>query len=620
MTKRCFSLLTALLLLIATATADNSQAWWGYWNSSMGTDVQTTLSGGQTNCYVRLVAPNDLLTGTSLHGVRIYLSDKTAVTGVKAWASVGAVNWTSTQPDRQQKEAAAADLRDVNNDGQATEVIFDEPIDILPANNRYASIYVGVLISVDATLAAQHPCQLLSASKEQSVPNSCFIANADRSGSQGPLALQLLVSGGQLGATAVSPQLAEQPMLIAGDAATLQLGMRNDGLQAVESIDYTVSVGAHTVANAHADLPSPIDELGATFSVSLPVNMPTEAALHDLTVSVTRVNGVDNLSDTPQASTPQVLLQQYGLKRAVMEEYTGTWCPNCPRGDLGLHLLDSQFGDRFIGISIHHDDPMTTPDYDTSPAKLRFLDGYPSCAVDRLIACDPYLGLDLFAKEFLTDRVVSDALQHKVEADVAVEAAWEADGHTITAQAATTFWYTAATAHHQLAFVLVADGLTGTEKGWEQYNPYSGATDWDEAMQPLVESGRYLYGPYDHVAIDVAGIDNGLQGSISLPLTCGKAQTYVQRFDTSDNVLVQDPDRLSVVALLIDTVTGQIVNAGKAHVTGSEHSGIATATLEGANGPTAPHLYRLDGRAVSPAAKGLVIERRADGSVRKHLQ
>ena len=53
------------------------------------------------------------------------------------------------------------------------------------------------------------------------------------------------------------------------------------------------------------------------------------------------------------------------VRRCVVEEYTGTWCGNCPRGIVGLSRLAEDFGDRFIGIAIHTGDsePMVIPTY-----------------------------------------------------------------------------------------------------------------------------------------------------------------------------------------------------------------------------------------------------------------
>ena len=41
------------------------------------------------------------------------------------------------------------------------------------------------------------------------------------------------------------------------------------------------------------------------------------------------------------------------VKRVVLEEFTGTTCPNCPRGILAIENLEKVFGDRIIPISYH---------------------------------------------------------------------------------------------------------------------------------------------------------------------------------------------------------------------------------------------------------------------------
>jgi thiol-disulfide isomerase/thioredoxin len=46
-----------------------------------------------------------------------------------------------------------------------------------------------------------------------------------------------------------------------------------------------------------------------------------------------------------------------------MEEYTGTWCGWCPRGIVGLQLVNETYGDRVQTIAVHYDDPMETSVY-----------------------------------------------------------------------------------------------------------------------------------------------------------------------------------------------------------------------------------------------------------------
>ena len=41
------------------------------------------------------------------------------------------------------------------------------------------------------------------------------------------------------------------------------------------------------------------------------------------------------------------------VKRVVLEEYTGTTCPNCPQGILAIENLEKLFGDQIIPVSLH---------------------------------------------------------------------------------------------------------------------------------------------------------------------------------------------------------------------------------------------------------------------------
>ena len=606
------SFLISLFLLLAGLGLQAQEAaplWWGYWTSSQGLSPSVTLGDGVYTCAIRLTAQAcPRLVGSKLHGVRLYVADRAGVAGLSAWASQR--QFTATA-DLTTKDVPMAQLADYGHDAEPIEVRFDEPLSILPKGNAYGSVYVGFTI----TVAAGQACRLMASADGGGRQNSCIINWKGYEQTYGALALQVLVSNDDLPAYGVEPLPAGTTIALAGSDSRLPLRFANVGTQAVGSFQYTVTMGGQSqVFTAHLD--TLLSELEGVATVSPSFPLPQQPSLHQCRVEVTQVNGQPNAALVTAAANPCLLLSQLPLRRSVMEEYTGTWCPNCPRGDVAMRLLDELFADRFVGISVHNDDPMAIADYDGSVVKRKFVDGYPSCVIDRRTACDPYLGLDMTVRAFQTDRLLRQALAEPTVADLTLTAQWDDAQAEVACDAATTFRYSADEAPYALAFVLTADSLAGEGSDWLQVNTYAGATDWDEPMRPFCEGERRVRMAYDHVAIAVAGIDNGLPGSIALPIVADAEQHFVRRFSMRGNALVQDKERLRAVALLIDTTTGQVANAVAAAVQAGAADGIRRVPV---SPPQAEAWVGLDGHRTACPRRGLYILRQADGTTKKQI-
>lgn len=610
-------LLTGLMLLTLTASATDGQVWWGYWNTSMDTVGSQQTVRGTTHCGVRLTTANARLVDGTVYGVRFFLADKSAVSSATIWVSVQQFKG-SAAPDLAMKQIALADLRDLSHDGEATEVWFDEPVSILPSTNRYASAYVGYTITttVDVPLIGAGSTVSMGA-------NTCYVDWQNEESQMGPLAMQLLVSSPNIGQSDVAVGDFDEQLLPVGTAATLDVTMQNLGWGAVESLDVEVSFDGEAQPVQHIVLEKPVDELEATFSVPVRLQVPATARRFGCAVAATKVSGRDNGNAATRGTGSVVALSQLPLKRTVMEELTGTWCPNCPRGLVGLRLLDEQFGDRFVGIAIHGgsgDEPMRVPAYDGSSfvrSVSSDMGGRPSCSVDRYVNCDPYGGLGNYY-EYGADFVVGRLLALPTVADLSLTASWTDEARTLLAlDVATTFRYAADAAPYALMLVLTADSLTGDSDNWLQVNTLVGKTEYEAYLDEFVYGERRMKLKYDHVAVAVAGVENGISGSIKTPLVADEPQHFAYTFDIAGNSIIQSKDNLNVIAMLIDTRTGYVANAAKVHVDGGA-DGLASP-LSPLSQPAA--CFTLDGRRVSVGSvRGLVIERLSDGTTRKFIR
>lgn len=592
----------ALLWWLTAATATAQQTWWGLWKTTMGTAERMLLDDDWHDHYVRLSAQNSpLLVGGQLHGVRFWIYDKTLVESASVWVSATypGVNGTPTVV---RQAVSTSELRDVLHDGQPTEVRFDASYDVLPAGNPYATIYVGYTQKL-----TYGSLSYLMASAGASTVNSNFHNGNDVSGSFGALAVQVLASGPRMAERGVTPQAPAPQIAVAGTEAPLTVPMVTNGSEAVSTVDYVVSIDGTPQAPQHYELPQPLQELGVGFDVPTVYTAPAEAVEHALTVSVTHVNGQPVAADD-EATTTLTVLDRATTRRTVMEEFTGSWCPYCVRGIVGMQRLMATFGDRFIPIAVHGRDPMSIDGYTESRVMTRTvarLGGYPSAIVDRRYECDPYCGWAA-SGPWATEPIIADALAVPTVADIDVAAAWTDDTHkAIRYDVSTRFGYSSPEAPYAVTLVLTADGLTGEGREWYQVNGYNDYDGDDDGLRSLAGQGEYLPDPvFNHAAIDVVGVDTGISGSIHTPLTAGQTQTFTYTLDVSANELVQDPDRLTAVALLVDTRDGTLVNAAHSPV-GTGSTGVRSIRQDGRSAAGA--VYDLQGRPVRQPSHGVYI-------------
>lgn len=90
--------------------------------------------------------------------------------------------------------------------------------------------------------------------------------------------------------------------------------------------------------------------LSAQLPVKLNTSTPYAVYIEDASMARTKVYEHRVVS----SNFPRTLL---------MDEYTGLWCNNCPRGSLEIEKLQSRFGDQIIPLSVHINDALQCDDY-----------------------------------------------------------------------------------------------------------------------------------------------------------------------------------------------------------------------------------------------------------------
>ena len=255
-----------------------------------------------------------------------------------------------------------------------------------------------------------------------------------------------------------------------------------------------------------------------------------------------------------------VLAEESGTKAMpVVEEFTGTWCKFCTRSIATFDMVEAEFHDQVIVIAYHKDDPMEISAVNNSQLIQR-VNGFPTAYINR---GSSFITMPSGARNTLEN------YNEIAPAAISVTAKWTDESKTGIVISTQTKFTSAETRAYAIGYVLLADGLTGTGSNWNQQNYYAGSTDTDPYMAVYCKKPSVITDMvYNHVAVDAWGLDYGVDGTIQTPITAGATQDYTYTADISSNTLIQDKEKLTAVALLIDRSTNKIVNAAKVRVNG----------------------------------------------------
>lgn len=289
----------------------------------------------------------------------------------------------------------------------------------------------------------------------------------------------------------------------------------------------------------------------------------------------------ENTDDNQLAAVTTIVSDKY-LQRMTVEEGTGTWCPNCVRGIIGMRTMNRNHPDRFVGIAIHsgNTDPVQCPTY--ANWLLQYVEGFPGCLINRgAKVYDP-------TREELEAYFQTIDEYSNVGADVK---AYYEDGH-ITFHGDVRFLHDVDDADYRIAYVITEDhikvhqtnGYGGCNMGFEEF-------DADE---------MYVTTYIDEVARGIYPVATGEQlvnGAID------HRQAYTHSC-TAVMPTYLDPEKVAVSVLVIDA-DGTIVNARKVHeIYGLNASGINTVAGSATSGKA---IYNLAGQRLNTPAKGLNI-------------
>lgn len=286
---------------------------------------------------------------------------------------------------------------------------------------------------------------------------------------------------------------------------------------------------------------------------------------------VTVIPAYDNATPTVMHCT--LVCREGYPATCVMEEGTGSWCGYCVRGTAAMNYYSDTLGDRFIGIAVHSDDPMECYDYLSAWSEQSGLNSYPSSWINRARGMDPAMGAEY---------VLSQA-NRNVGQQISIDSmSFNPDTYEAKMEYSVEYCYDILNADISVCAVVTEDDCIGEGGGWGQNNYYSGCDldqwlsegmpeDMWDYMYEYAEAASYIPSqqiPFNHVA---KGIFPNYYGDSSiLPAEWKENEsqkfTILFKFPTIEEegmMGIQDWEKTAVSLLLLDRVTGNILNANQ---------------------------------------------------------
>lgn len=345
------------------------------------------------------------------------------------------------------------------------------------------------------------------------------------------------------------------------------------------SISATLTSEDGSFKSTYTDTPSKPITSAENYSFTFPDKMPLKVGEQNkYTISI-------DLGGTVYSQTNTISNLAYETtKHVVIEEATGTWCVNCPRGILAMEYLESIYGDLIIPITIHSSsesgsDPFNYSKYTSALG----LNAFPSGLVNRIDTVYSPTSIDAnqlyhFDSED-GNQTFYDIAKREFNsyaiADVAIDKAiYDVNNKTVQISGNVNYALNMNSLNHNIAFVVLEDGLVDY-----QANGHYGSTD--PLLGKFGKGGEYGTATPKITFVDVARKvpnDNfaGESGFIPVSVTAGQPVAFNKVFSLPENVT--NWDNAKVVVMLIDANTERVLNAARLKMSAGT-AGINDATV-----------------------------------------
>ncbi len=385
----------------------------------------------------------------------------------------------------------------------------------------------------------------------------------------------------------------------------------NYGKSDVSDIEYTITFnGGTSTTRNHA----PEKKMLYGQAYELDLHFPNMLKKGDNTVDFTieKIDGATN-TNTSKSFVQNVFCYSENIpKYPLLEEYTGLWCNYCPAGYAAMEYMNRVHPDDYIGVAFHYNDKMAIAEKDEFPSPVP---SAPYSYMDREWDLDPYYG-------FRNTPTIEDdwKIKRAEFTPAALELAATKDEDGKVSISAHSHFIKDMPSECRIFYYLVANGLT--DPTWTQHNSYGGY-DPKEFTMPEMEqfctSGTRVTGLVFNDIVVMMSDPHGVTKSYDGNPEADRMYTHSYSFDTAGmkslkgDKLIEKATSLHVVAGIVDTASGKILNAAKCPVTDS--AGIEEST-DDISPVVRRDYYDLYGRRANENTRGILIEKttRADGT------
>lgn len=240
-------------------------------------------------------------------------------------------------------------------------------------------------------------------------------------------------------------------------------------------------------------------------------------------------------------------------QNVLLEEGTGTWCMWCPRGAVAIEKLKVKYPDTFIPVAVHANDPMYVKGYSIYTSS-----GYPVCVANRIdrLRGDPKNMEDYYL----------DAAGRKPIAALTSAGEYKKDDGKISLHTEAAFSKDYQEARFSLQYIVIENNVHSEDAMYNQKNAYSGGTEEMGGFENLPDPVPAAQMWYQDVARMLVGTDSGIEESIPDYIAAGNLISHDYEFVLTDNIMNQD--EIKVIAAIVDTKSGEVVNSAYAAVKG----------------------------------------------------
>lgn len=256
-------------------------------------------------------------------------------------------------------------------------------------------------------------------------------------------------------------------------------------------------------------------------------------------------------------------------KRVLIEEGTGAWCGNCPRGILALEYLERVFPDHVVAVAVHNGDIYAYDDY----TNFNALGGYPSARINRGAPSSPMTAEHEFQStgvETWADVVVRE-MEIPTLGEIEIEkVVRHTEDETLEVWFNTRFAMNLEDVDYNVFTCVVEDHLPGLQSNYLSGGTSGNFGGWaDEGPQVLVDYVDVARQVFDEQYMGVARL---------IPSDIIAGESYPGKASAKLYGNIKDMANIKTVVAIINAASGEVINVAR-------FSGCETKDNAGVNGP-----------------------------------